>query len=82
MDPTLTLLREQIDATNLRLLELLNERLELVGKIREVKDRTSSQLYSPEREARMFRNLLRGQILIWFVYSTVIAATAVAVIRP
>ena len=37
---------------------------------------------TPDREARMFRNLLRGQILIWFVYSTVIASTAVAVIRP
>ena len=37
---------------------------------------------TPEREALMFRNLLRGQVLIWFVYSTVIAATAVAVIRP
>jgi hypothetical protein len=37
---------------------------------------------TPERETLMFRNLLRGQALIWFVYSTVIAATAVAVIRP
>ena len=58
MDPSLASLREQIDSTNLRLLELLNERLRLVGKIQTVKEKSSSRLYSPEREAEMLDKLL------------------------
>jgi len=55
---SLDALRAQIDSTNERLLELLNERLRLVEDIRAVKERGSHRLYSPEREAEMLDRLL------------------------
>jgi len=51
-------LRERIDGINQELLRLLNERLELVEQVKDVKQRTSTALFSPEREAAMFDNLL------------------------
>ncbi|MBJ94708.1 MAG: chorismate mutase [Rickettsiales bacterium] len=56
--PTLDQLRAQIDSLNQKLLELLNERLVLVQEVREVKERSSHRLYSPEREAQMLDQLL------------------------
>ena len=51
-------LRERIDDINGELLRLLNERLRLVEKIKDVKQRSSTALFSPEREAQMFDKLL------------------------
>jgi len=65
MAQTLESLRAEVDAANLKILDALNERLDLVEAIRVVKEKSSSRLYSPEREAEMLDQLLlanRGPI--------------------
>jgi 3-deoxy-7-phosphoheptulonate synthase/chorismate mutase len=56
-DP-LNLLRERASEINRALLDLLNERLEVVEEIRRVKSELSQGLYEPEREAEMLQELL------------------------
>ena len=51
-------LRGQIDGINQQLLRLLNERLRLVERVKDVKQRTGSDMFSPQREAAMFDQLL------------------------
>jgi 3-deoxy-7-phosphoheptulonate synthase/chorismate mutase len=51
-------LRGRIDGINEALLGLLNDRLRLVEQVKDVKQRSSSALFSPEREAEMFDKLL------------------------
>lgn len=65
MVQTLESLRAEVDAANLKILDALNERLRLVEAIRRVKEKSSSRLYSPEREAEMLDQLMlanRGPI--------------------
>ena len=57
-DDDLEGLRERIDAINLDLLGLMNERLEVIEQIRKVKDRRGERLFSPQREAEELTSLL------------------------
>jgi chorismate mutase/prephenate dehydratase len=56
---TLEELRRQIDAIDDRLLELLNERIEVVQKVGELKHRTGGAIYRPEREKAIIDRLVR-----------------------
>jgi chorismate mutase len=49
--------RDQIDALDLRLLELLNERTRVVEKIGQVKESMSLPIYEPKREDAVFLNV-------------------------
>lgn len=49
--------RDQIDALDLRLLELLNERTRVVEKIGQVKESMSLPIYEPKREDAVFSNV-------------------------
>jgi chorismate mutase len=49
--------RDQIDALELRLLELLNERTRVVEKIGQVKESMSLPIYEPKREDAVFLNV-------------------------
>jgi 3-deoxy-7-phosphoheptulonate synthase/chorismate mutase len=57
-DDDLSGLRDRIDSINLRILDALNERLELVDQIREVKAERGIRLFSPQREAEELTQLL------------------------
>lgn len=46
-------LRDQIDAVDQQLIDLLAERLRLVGKVGEVKTEHGLPIYAPDREAAM-----------------------------
>ncbi len=49
----LATLREQIDVVDQQLVELFAQRLKLVAKVGEVKNRQGISIYAPEREASM-----------------------------
>lgn len=53
----LGVLREQIDAVDRKLLELLAERARIVQQVGELKHQTGAPVYRPEREAQIFRTL-------------------------
>ena len=56
---TLDDLRSQIDAIDDRLLELYNERMELVHQVGELKNTTGAPIYRPERERAILERLKR-----------------------
>ena len=56
-DPELAVLREQIDAVDRQLFELLNQRARVVLKVGELKHRTGAPVYRPEREAQILGRL-------------------------
>ena len=49
--------RDEIDALDLRLLELLNERTRVVEKIGQVKESMHLPIYEPKREDAVFSNV-------------------------
>jgi len=49
--------RDEIDALDLRLLELLNERTRVVEKIGQVKESMHLPIYEPKREDAVFTNV-------------------------
>ena len=49
----LSKLRDQIDAVDQKIIDLLAERLRLVGEVGEVKAKHGLPIYVPEREAAM-----------------------------
>ena len=51
-------LRVRIDAVDLRLLELLNERTRIVETIGSIKQAVSMPIYEPNRENDVFRNVM------------------------
>ena len=51
----LSKLRDQIDAVDKQLIDLLAERLRLVGEVGEVKTKHGLPIYAPDREAAMLR---------------------------
>ncbi len=55
--PGLAALREQIDALDDRMLELLNDRARLVKQVGEVKQKTQGQFYQPTRERQIVDRL-------------------------
>jgi len=52
--------RKKIDELDRRLVELLNERAEAAHEIGKLKRNTSMPIYEPEREKRIFENVLRS----------------------
>lgn len=52
--------RDEIDRIDLRLVALLNERAENVGRIGEVKRELGLPIYQPEREERIFSRVLEA----------------------
>jgi chorismate mutase-like protein len=50
--------RERIDAVDLRILELLNERTSIVEEIGRIKREARMAIYEPKREDAVFRNVL------------------------
>lgn len=58
MEKTLEELRKKIDEINLRILELLNLRMEIVQEIRKLKEKAGLEFYDPMREAEMLENAL------------------------
>ncbi len=50
--------REQIDSLDLRILELLNQRTEIVQVIGRIKREAHMPIYEPKREDQVFRNVL------------------------
>jgi 3-deoxy-7-phosphoheptulonate synthase / chorismate mutase len=57
-DVELTDLRQEIDGLNLEILDLLNRRLRLVERVKEVKERSGDRMFSPQREAEEFTRLM------------------------
>ncbi|HTB13816.1 MAG TPA: chorismate mutase [Bryobacteraceae bacterium] len=53
----LTAYRKTIDALDLRLLELLNERTRVVEEIGRAKESAGLPIYEPKREEDVFRNV-------------------------
>ncbi len=50
--------RDEIDALDLELLELLNRRTKVVEKIGQVKEAVNLPVYEPKREDDVFRNAI------------------------
>ena len=61
---TLGEIRKRIDAIDAKLLELLNQRAELVHDVGVLKKRDKVSIYAPEREEKLLRSLiaLNGRI--------------------
>jgi chorismate mutase/prephenate dehydratase len=57
IDPALTGLRQQIDAVDLELLDLLNRRARLAQQVGEVKKHEGSVVFRPEREVQVVEGL-------------------------
>lgn len=52
--------RRKIDAVDVRLLELLNERTRIVEEIGRIKQKLSLPIYEPKREEDVFRNITQN----------------------
>jgi len=52
--------RNKIDEIDRRLVDLLNERAQAAHEIGKLKRNTSMPIYEPEREKRIFENVLRA----------------------
>jgi len=52
--------RNKIDELDRRLVDLLNERAQAAHEIGKLKRNTSMPIYEPEREKRIFENVLRA----------------------
>ena len=50
--------RKRIDAVDVKLLEMLNERTRIVEEIGQIKQRLGLPIYEPKREDDVFRNVL------------------------
>ncbi len=50
--------RERIDAVDLRILELLNERTQIVEEIGRIKREAQMPIYEPQREDAVFQNVI------------------------
>ncbi len=50
-------LRKQVDEVDTKIVELLNERAEVVLKIQELKKQTGLPLHDPEREAEILKKV-------------------------
>lgn len=52
--------RERIDAVDVKLLELLNQRTSIVEEIGRIKQALALPIYEPRREDQVFANVLRN----------------------
>ena len=54
--------RRQIDAVDLRLLALLNERTRIVEEIGRIKQTLAMPIYEPKREDQVFHNVISNNL--------------------
>ena len=59
-DPVIRQLREQISALDRSILDAVNERLQLVEKIKAYKESRGLDFHDPDRESSMLRELKRA----------------------
>ncbi|NUM33325.1 MAG: chorismate mutase [Candidatus Brocadiae bacterium] len=59
-EETLSILREKIDKINLGILQLLNQRFEILQKIQEIKEKQNLPLSDPKRENEIWEKLLKA----------------------
>ncbi len=52
--------RDQIDAVDVRILELINERTHIVEEIGRIKQEFQMAIYEPKREEQVFENITRN----------------------
>src|ERR1700677_754425 len=52
-------IRKKIDAIDAKLLELLNDRADLVHEVGQVKRKEGTEIYAPEREEQLLRSLVK-----------------------
>lgn len=52
--------REQIDAVDARLVELLNERTVIVEQIGRIKQNLTLAIYEPKREEQVYANIMKS----------------------
>ena len=56
-DPLINELREQLTANDVRIVEALNTRLELVARLKRVKEERGFDFFDPDREAWLLAHL-------------------------
>ena len=67
--PTLPELRQQIDAIDVQIHELINRRAhcaQLVAEVKKAEDPTITSFYRPEREAQVLQMVMQAG---WLIYS-------------
>ena len=52
-------IRKKIDTLDSKLLELLNERADLVHEVGEIKKKDGIEIYAPEREESLLKSLVK-----------------------
>lgn len=66
MKKTISQLRDEIDSLDLKILRLIEQRAILVKEVGEVKGKTSSPIYVPEREENIFTNLAENSNVLTY----------------
>jgi chorismate mutase len=80
-DPIIRQLRDKISDNDLKLVEILNQRLTLVGRLWRYKAEHGIEMYSPEREERMLSFLSKANAgplstqALQDVYRTIVQTT-------
>lgn len=59
-DARLKAARDKIDAVDVRILELINERTQIVEEIGRIKQEFQMAIYEPKREEQVFENITRN----------------------
>ncbi|MGL5126432.1 MAG: chorismate mutase [Fusobacteriaceae bacterium] len=59
-------LREEIDCLDFKILKLIEERANLVKEVGEIKGKTNSAIYVPEREENIFKSLAQNSNLLTY----------------
>jgi chorismate mutase-like protein len=59
-DARLKAARDKIDAVDVRILELVNERTQIVEEIGRIKQEFQMAIYEPKREEQVFENITRN----------------------
>ncbi len=59
-DARLRAARDKIDAVDVRILELINERTQIVEEIGRIKQEFQMAIYEPKREEQVFENITRN----------------------
>ena len=80
-EPDLSKLRSRIDQIDTRILELINERIEIGRKVGQIKKQTGGQILDRSREAAVIQNLFNinqgpaTNELLQYVFNVIITAT-------
>lgn len=66
MKKDISQLRKEIDCVDIKILKLIEERAHLVKEVGEVKGKTNSPIYVPEREENIFQNLSKNSNVLTY----------------